>query len=571
NATSSAYTFTSPTWTWEDDLSLHRGKHNVSLGVRVMRTYYRVRDNDVREAGSYTYSGQNTGTGLTDFMLGRPTAFEQQNRQFANIHATYFGAYFQDDIKLTPRLSVNLGLRYELPFAQVDEDGKETVFLPGSTAKSTVFKNAPAGLLFYGDPGISRSGRGTPKKQLGPRAGLSYALTADQKTVLRAGYGLLYSPTWTNVEGQYINRQPWVSRFQVAVPFSTSDPWRNQPSFPTGNPFPVEPRDPNFVFRNAEIFSYLPNYVEPNSQHWNLNLQKELAHDYLITLAYVGTKGTHLLLRHDRNAATYLPGRSTLANLNDRRPFYQPLTIVEMVESGGNSSFHSGQISLDKRFSKGFSILTSYTFGKSIDTQAGGYTPFPQDPNDYSAERGPSSYDRTHAFVNSVVWDLPTPVEWTGLRRQVIGGWQVSGIVQLYSGTPLGMATSQDRALRGLTNRPDRLRAASLDASRPRAEKISRYFDPTAYVANQTGLFGSAPRSDSRLRGPGSIDTNVSVSKQFRITERQKLLFRTEFFNIVNRPNFGNPGTNVDTPATFGRINSAGDGRIIQFALKYMF
>lgn len=571
NATSTTYTFLAPTYTIEDDYSLHLGKHNLSLGVRLMRTYYAVRDNDVREAGSFTFSGQNTGAGLTDFMLGRPTAFEQQNRQYANIHGSYAGMYLQDDIKLTPRLSINLGLRYELPFAQVDEDAKETVFLPGSTQRSTVFNNAPAGLLFYGDPGVSRSGRKTPNRQFGPRVGFSYALTADQKTVLRAGYGLLYAPTWTNVEGQYINRQPWVSRYSINLPFSTADPWRNQPSFPNGNPFPVPERNADFLFRDGDVFSYMPNYTEPNSQHWNLNIQRELAHDYLVTLAYVGTKGTHLLLRHDRNAAIYTPGSSTLANLNQRRPFYPPLTVIEMIESSGNSSFHSAQVSLDKRFSKGFSVLSSYTFGKSLDTQIGGYAAFPQNPADYNAERGPSTYDRTHALVNSAVWDLPSAAGRNAILRQALGGWQMSAIVQLYSGTPLSLTTGQDRALRGLTNRPDRQRDAKLDSGRPRTDLVTRYFDTSAYTPNGAGMFGSAPRSDSQLRGPGSVDTNISVNKMFHIRESKALQLRSEFFNLVNRPNFGNPGVNIDAPGSFGRITSAGDGRIIQFALKFLF
>jgi len=571
NNTASAFTFLAPTYTFEDDLTLHRGRHNLSIGARVLRTLYYVRDNTVREAGSFTYSGQNTGAGLTDMMLGRPTAFEQQNQQFANLHGSYIGGYFQDDVRLSPRLNLNLGLRYELPFAHVDEDDKVTVFLPGSQQRSTRFKNAPPGLLFYPDQGVSRTGRNTPKKQLGPRLGLAYAITRDQKTVLRAGYGLLYSPTWTNVEGQYINRQPWVSRYQITVPFSTADPWRNQPAFPTGNPFPVTNSDPNFVFRNAEIFSYLPNYTEPNSQHWNLNLQREIARDYLLTVAYVGTKGTHLLLRHDRNAANYVPGASTLANRDSRRPFFPPLTIVEMIESSGNSSFHSGQVSLDKRFSRGFSVLTSYTFGKSLDTQVGGFAAFPQNPDDYNTERGPSSYDRTHSLVNSWVWEVPTPTGWRGFARRVAGDWQVAGILMMYSGVPLGMTATQDRALRALPNRPDRLRAARLDTSRPRSEFVTRYFDPTAYTPNAAGQFGSAPRSESQLRGPGSVDTNLSVLKRVTIRENHRLQLRTEFFNIVNRPNFANPGSNIDTPQSFGRILSASDGRIIQFALKYEF
>jgi hypothetical protein len=468
-------------------------------------------------------------------------------------------------------LTLNLGLRYELPFAPVDEDKKVTVFTPGSTARSTVFKNAPPGLLFYGDPGVSLSGRQTPTKQFGPRVGLSYALTGDQKTVLRAGYAFLYNPTWTNVEGQYINRQPWVSDYPISVPFSTADPWKNQPSFPNGNPFPVAPRDLNFNFINSNIFSYAPGYTEPNSQHWNLNLQRELAHDYLLTVAYVGTKGTHLLIREDRNAAIYIPGASTLANVNNRRPFFPPLTIVETIESSGNSTYNSAQVSLDKRFSKGFSVLSSYTFSKSLDTQIGGYANFPQNPNNYAAERGPSAYDRTHALVNSFVWTLPRLQAWNPVSRQVLGGWQLSAIVSAYSGDPLALTTSQDRALRGQPNRPDRLRSAVLDSSRPRAAYITRYFDTSAYAPNGPGQFGSAPRSESQLRGPGLVNTNVALSKQFNFTERQALQFRTEFFNIVNRPNFRDPGVNIDSSNTFGRITSAGDGRIIQFALKFLF
>ena len=402
-----------------------------------MRTYYTVRDNDVREAGSFTYSGQNTGVGLTDFMLGRPTAFEQQNEQFANIHASYLGMYLQDDIKLTPRLSVNLGLRYEIPFSQVDEDHKETVFLPGSTARSTVFKNAPAGLLFFGDPGVGNAGRKTPRKQFGPRVGLSYALTADQKTVLRAGYGLLYNPTWTNVEGQYINRQPWVSRYSIRVPFSTADPWRNQASFPGGNPFPVMDRDPNFVFRNGDIFSYLPNYTEPNSQHWNLNLQRELAHDYLITMAYVGTKGTHQLLRHDRNAATYVPGASTLANLNDRRPFYPPLTIIEMIESSGKfllsiRTGHAGQ-EIQQVIQR-----PEFVHVRQVARHAGRrLCELPAKSRELQC-RAREFELRPHAFLCKLGrLEFAHSASLERHRRQALAGWQVSGIVQLYSGTPI--------------------------------------------------------------------------------------------------------------------------------------
>jgi hypothetical protein len=558
----------SNTFTWEDDLSLLRGKHTIQAGARVMRANQNDGDAIVRSMGSYTFNGAFTGSALTDFMLGRPSFFEQQNEQFAATQATTVGLYVQDDIRASKRLTLNIGVRYELPLAPFETAGTVMVFKPGSTERSTKFKNAPPGLLFLGDPGVTKSGRATPSTLFGPRVGFSYALTSDQKTVLRAGWGVFYNPTWLNVEAQYDNKPPWVNRIGVTPPASTANPWAN---YPGGNPFPSPSGDPNYVFQNAGIFSYAPNYTEPNMQQWNINVQRELAKNFLVTGAYVGSKGTHLLLRTDENAAKYIPGQSTLANLDARRPFFSPLTTIEWITSGGNSTYHSAQFTLNKRFSKGFSVLSSYTFSKSLDWQSDGFSAFPQDPNNYAAEHGPSTWDRTHAFVNSWVWQIPTPASWRGIAAYVLGNWAVNGILSMYSGTPLMLAESVDRALRGLTNRPDRLRDARLSSGRPRAALIAKYFDTSAYVPNQTGQFGSAPRTESQLRGPGTVELDVGTVKRFRITESHRLEFRGEFINLPNRPNFSNPGTNIDSSASFGRITAAGDGRVIQLGLKYMF
>jgi hypothetical protein len=155
--------------------------------------------------------------------------------------------------------------------------------------------------------------------------------------------------------------------------------------------------------------------------------------------------------------------------------------------------------------------------------------------------------------------------------RHVLGGWNLTGIFSMYSGPPLRFTVTQDRALRGLANRPDRLRDARLDTDRPRQEYLVRYFDTTAYVPNSVGQFGSAPRTEGQLRAPGLVNFDCGILKTFPIVEGQRIEFRTEIFNLPNRPNFGAPGTNVDVPGSFGRITSAADGRIIQFALKYVF
>jgi hypothetical protein len=353
----------------------------------------------------------------------------------------------------------------------------------------------------------------------------------------------------------------------VRPPASTGNPWA---TFPGGNPFPSPSGAHDFVFRNAQIWSMAPGYRDPGFHQWNLNLQREFG-SYLVTAAYVGTRGTHLPFVTDYNYARYIPGQSTAANLDSRRPYYEPLTIIEWGESSSNSTYHSAQFSMQKRLSHGVTVMASYTFSKALDDLSENWTAYLQNPDSRASEWGPATFDRTHAVVASWIWELPRFTQQPGIVRHVLGGWSTTGILSMYSGVPLRFTVSQDRALRGLTNRPDRLRDARLDTDRPRQEYLARYFDTTAYVPNGVGQFGSAPRTESLLRAPGLVNFDFGVLKGFRLTESHRIDFRAEMFNLPNRPNFGSPGTNVDVPGSLGRITSASDGRIIQFALKYVF
>lgn len=479
----------------------------------------------------------------------------------------YLGWYFQDNIKLTPRLTISAGLRYEIAFAPIEGNNRTSLFLPGSTQRSTRFVNAPPGLLFFGDQGVPASGRGTDYKQFGPRIGIAWSLTSDRKTVLRTGYGIYYSPTQQNTEGQYSNKQPWVNRIQLQTPASTRDPWAN---FPGGNPFPSPAGNPDFIFRDATIFTYAGNYRERQMHQWRLGIEREFARDYLFSAAYVGSKATHLPQRWDGNASVYGPG-ATAGNVNQRRPYYPPLTLVEVWGSGANAHYDSLQLSMDKRFSRGFSIVTSYTFSKSIDNTFGaGTDAIAADPRNFAIERGPSVFDRTHAYVNSFVWDLPFASKSSRALRMVAGGWQITGIASLYSGQPVVWAASQDRALTGQTNRPNRIADPRLDTSRPRGDLILANFDKAAFTVNGPGQVGTAPAKDGQVRAPGSAQFDVGVNKSFQFTERFRLQFRSEFFNMLNRPNFAAPVTNIDSN-TFGRITGSDAARIIQFGMKFLF
>jgi len=556
------------TFSWSDDFSWILGKHSLQMGGDAIRTI-QSDANLSRTNGSYTFSGVFSNTALTDFLTGRPASFRQGSPAPDAVRGLHMAFYIQDDYKLSRRLTLNLGLRYELPMPLLAINDAAMKYVPG--AKSTVYVNAPPGVLFYGDPGVPRTGRNAVKNLFAPRVGLAYTLTGDQKTVLRAGYGVYYNPSWSNIQGQFAIYQPFTRIIDINAPASTANPWAN---FSGGNPHPYTPNKNSPFDNEITGLSYGPNFKELNMQQWNVNIQREFARDWLVTVGYVGSKGTNIPYLRDINQAIYIPGASTAANINQRRPLAPYFARFSFIESVTNSSYNSLQASVDKRLSHSVTVLMSYTFSKALTdlntvlTNNGGV----QDANNRRAEWGPADHDRTHAFVTSWVWQVPSPFGKRGLGHAIFGGWELNGIGSMYSGAPLQFATSQDRALRGQPNRPDRIKDPRLDPGRPRVDFIAQYFDRTAFVPNQTGQFGNAPRAEGQLRAPGTIDVTAGIMKRFRgIRESHQLQFRTELFNSLNRPNFGAPGTNPDTPGNYGRITSAADGRIIQFGLKYIF
>lgn len=556
------------TFSWSDDFSWIRGVHNLQFGMDALFTL-QTADNYSRTQGMFTFSGTFSSVALTDFLVGRPASFQQDSPAPSDVHGRHFAWYVQDDIKVNRRLSVTLGLRHELPRPTIAQNNKAIHYQPG--AQSQVYLNAPPGLLFYGDPGVPRAGREASTKLFAPRVGLAYILTADQKTTFRSGYGVYYNPSWTNIEGQFPLFQPFTRSITIVAPPSTSNPWQG---YPGGNPHPYTPGPDSVFDREIRTLTYGPNFTELMMQQWNASVQREFGSNWLATIGYVGTHGTHVPYERDANPAIYIPGASTVANTNSRRPLYPYFAQVLSIESVINSSYNSLQASLDKRFSKGFTVLASYTFSKALTdlntvlTQGAGE----QNPNDRHAEWAPADFDRTHALVTSWVWQVPYGTARQGVARALFGDWAVNGIWSMYSGAPLSFTLSQDRALRGQPNRPDRIKDPRLSNGRSRAEQIVKYFDTSAFVPNATGQFGSAPRAEGQLRAPGTANVTLGVQKKLRgFAESHSLLFRSEFFNVLNRPNFGPPGTNPDSLSSYGRITSAADGRIIQFGMKYIF
>jgi hypothetical protein len=290
--------------------------------------------------------------------------------------------------------------------------------------------------------------------------------------------------------------------------------------------------------------------------------------DLAIQVGYAGKLGHKLLMGLPLNPAIYGPG-ATLANIDPRR-IYQPFGQLNKISSQANSSYHALQVEVTKRFSKGFSLQGAYAFSRSIDMASaialGGAVP---NVFDLRTQRGLSDFFAKHIGSFSWLWELPGPGPRNGVLQAIAGGWQINGLVSMRSGTPINLLAGADVALSSTPNqRPNVIRDPVLSSDRPRGERILAWFDRTAFVSPDTGTYGLVGRN--ALLGPNFASANVAIFKYFRLPLREglRLQFRSEFFNLLNSVNLGSPNTNIRSGVNTGRITSAGEARVIQFALK---
>jgi hypothetical protein len=301
-------------------------------------------------------------------------------------------------------------------------------------------------------------------------------------------------------------------------------------------------------------------------QQWNFNIQQEIVQQIVLTASYVGSKGTHLPIQRELNPAVLRPGATT-GNVDQRRIYAPQFGSITGYESSGISSYNALQLSLNKRFSRGYTVLANYTYGKALDTgsldTAGGW----QNPMDLRSEKARSDNDIRQRFVTSFLWEVPSPQG--RVSRAVIGGWQLNGIFTADTGTPVNVTSGRDTALIGTgTQRPNLVGNPYLDTGRPRSELLEQYFNPAAFALPANGQFGNAGRNV--LNGPGAYYFDASIFRSFALAEGMRLQFRWELFNALNHANLGNPVSNISSP-TVGRILSASSPRIMQFGLKLIY
>jgi hypothetical protein len=572
NFSVSNYFSVSTSWQYElddDDLNFSnkiswiRGDHHLKFGGETIRSS-NIINNHFRTQGIFSFNGYSTGDSLADFMLGNAYSFLQGGGEYKDLTGWRLGLFVNDDWRLNSRVALNLGLRWDPTIPFTDSLGRVQCVRPGS--KSARFDNAPEGYVLGGDPGCPEGGFNAYYKSFSPRTGLAWRLP-DGKTVVRGGVGLFWYPLHTHQYNRFVNGAPFSPQEErYAVKFE--DPYAG-----TVNPFPEfyapfePPRDVAFYPPLGVVGTFAEDFVPAYMWGYNLTLEREVLKDTVVRTSYVGNLGRQLAYPTNINYARYVPGASTVGNVQSRRPMQQFVQVYE-VTSDSNSSYHGLNLTLDRRFSA-LAIKGDYTWSKAIDDSSVDPAPGAEsvsDPTSKAANRGVSDHDRTHRFVASYVWGLPDLNASGGFVRALLGGWETSGVFTYQSGGPFSVSSGRDNALAGMgSNKADLISDPELDYGRSRSELIAEYFKKTAFAQNPEGTFGNSGRN--LLRGPGYSAWDMALMKKFHITEEVRFQFRWEMFNTLNWVNLNNPTTTL-TSGNYAKITGAGAPRIMQFALR---
>jgi hypothetical protein len=591
-----------------DDFSWVRGAHQFSFGF----TAYQYRDSTVgyvTAQSDFAFTGLATGNGMGDFLLGDLSSLtaEAPNTQFTR--KNYIGAYGQDVWKLTPRLTLSVGLRWE-PFIPEQETNKAVYNFSLSNfqqnIKTTQYVNAPPGFTYPGDPGFQGNfGINHEWNLWAPRVGIAWDPIGDGKTSIRAAYGLSYdfvnSEFWVNST----LAPPWGNLTTIHGPISFADPWATVPG---GNIFPYA-FNQNAPFASFGSFISMPTNMKTTSVNaWNLSIQRQIASSWLVSVTYAGSETSHLWASYQLNPGVIVPsvypigtcppgvtaGCNSTTNLNERRVLYlenpqgaKGIGYLDQFDDGGTSSYNAAILTLQKRLSRGVSINANYTWshcigdpseGAGISGSGVGFT----QPDDRRADRGNCvstqaagaiSMDRRQIVNVSIVAQSPSFAN--HVLHTVGTGWTLATIYRASSGPSLTVNTATDRQLSGENNeRPNQILSNPLCAD-PRP---SCWINPAAFSVPALGTLGDVGAAN--IPGPGFFQLDVALSRAFRLGEKMTLEVRGEAFNITNSfragsetnlvPN-GLSGVTTTQSNTFGQILSALDPRILQFAMKLVF
>jgi hypothetical protein len=589
------------------------GRHSLEIGAD-FRTYFINQLQNTAAEGAISFSptftqGPNpnqasatAGTGYADFLLGIPGGSLAIQPAVAS-KSSYLAEFIEDDWHVNDRLTLNLGLRYDLSFPRTERYNRMSLFDEAANAPISVPGETLKGAMTFVGPG-HRSYTSADKNNLAPRLGLAYQLKAN--TAFRVGYGIVYGLSPTDASGP---SGGYTDGFTGSTSITTSLDGVT-PIVQLENPFPNGinlPASGSQLTASTDlgqaISSVNVGQLTPYLQNWNVSIQQGIGRNLLLQAAYAGNKGTRLPFNAGFNVnslttaqfeegainnqlvtnpfygiitdPTSILSKPTVAAGQLLRPYPQYTTMNAIYATKGDSIYHSFQASVEKRLSSGFSILGSYTLSKLIDDTsgagAGATIATIQDPTNLRAERTIDAQDVSQRLVISGVWALPFgrgQILGANINRiadTFVGGWHLNSIATFQKGQPLVMTSIGQSGLRPNVVKPTH------PLSGPMLKRLNQYFDTSEYAIPAAFTYGDSTPTASNLRGPGIANYDFSLFKNFPIKERLKGELRVESFNTFNRVQFGQPGSQAGT-TTFGVISSqANTPRELQGALKILF
>jgi hypothetical protein len=601
------------TYTLLSNLSKIVGNHSLKMGWE--GRMIRVNVWEARSAGTFNFAqgftqGPNpntasatAGNSIASMLLGTGTTGNVLIRNWKNVAAQsfYHAFYLQDDWRITKKLTLNIGLRYEVDLPRTERYNRFNWLDPYAVSplsgKVPGVGDLRGGVKFVGVDGNPRTQFNKDLNNFGPRIGLAYQM--DAKTVVRAAYGHFFGPSRQAAQGTvgpfgFRVEYPWVTTTDGITPFNR-----------LSNPYPEGFRDvPGsadglLTQAGANLQAFLQDSPSPWNMMWNFTLQRELPGAVLLESSYIGNRGLYLSrsgeggMELNQLDPQYLALGSalnqtvpnpffgivnngvhlsrTIARGQLLRPFPQFTNVQPLYDAGSNSIYHSWQNTFRRRFSQGFMFEGSYTWAKMLDTGDSHQNTF-----DVAASRALSGQDIAHRFVTSVLYDLPIG---RGRRidtgdakfvNAILGGWQVNGIVTFQSGTPVELSANNTSGLFAARTQPNST-GVSGKKTGPVQERLGSYFTQSAYSQPAAFTFGNLSRFLPDVRNDSVRNWDISLFKQFQLREKFTMQFRTELFNAMNTVRFGGPNTSVTSNA-FGTITSQANApRQIQFGLKLLW
>ena len=565
-----------------NNLTWIKDSHQIKIGFNFRYSRFQDEQNQ-RAGGFFNFGDRATGDGMASLLLGWTTGATLLDNEPIHPRTDYIAAFVQDDWKVTPTLTLNLGLRWAMDTPRWEEDNQQSGF---DITKSNPVSGNLGAVTFAGRDGYDKYSHDFDLNNIGPRFGFAYRPRDD--LVIRGGYGVVYYPIYIS---QVATR--FSAGFSRLASFSSPDggftpAFRFRDGLPP--PPPGEALDHSFgavPLGSRPRFS--PEFLQDNhsngySHQWNLTIQKQLPGNSVFEIAYLGNAGHQLSSNIlNINMIPLTNGRGPERQSQALKPYPQFNRVNLVYPDFGNSSYHAMNAKLEKRYTGGLSLLMNYTWSKFLDDVeaatelAGGAGNGYQHIELRHLDKSYSGNHSPHRFITSIVYDLPFGRGRTfdiqnAVLNQIAGGWGVGTITEFRSGIPYGVIERTNRSNTfSHSQRPNLVGNPTLSGGRSRTEFLREFFNTSAFEAPAVGVFGSSPRT--LCCGPGFMGIDISAHKWFNFTERYRLQFRTDLFNVINRPNFRNPGT-VRGRGDFGRIGGilvGSTGRQIQFALRLEF